>query len=317
MMNESITSPLLDSIAALRTGIASSQDRICRGLVRRTAALPPLTPPAPWADHASLFSTILDYLDAELLALQREINDADMHLYVAEEFLLDLQRSDKGGTDEPSDQDLEDAKTRLLGARHRMNEDVRPWRLGRVVGHVCAGWAQRFGRGRDVRRPPPFSSRSRSPRARSVTRFSSSSPCRAVADMKTAIPDLWQIVRLGLEHVPTILELVDDGTDTGMTVCLFGGTYAVGDVAVAAFMSLVDDVPVALMAADGDQGAVDGMGFGIYWGFVRESGEHRHSMRRSLEEWFYANRSRLEWVRLPASPASGHYRVAGDGPSEQ
>ena len=122
MMNESITSPLLDSIAALRTGIASSQDRICRGLVRRTAALPPLPPPAPWADHASLFSTILDYLDAELLALRTEINDADMHLYVAEEFLLDLQRSDKGGTDEPSDQDLEDAKTRLLGARHRMNE---------------------------------------------------------------------------------------------------------------------------------------------------------------------------------------------------
>ena len=130
-------------------------------------------------------------------------------------------------------------------------------------------------------------------------------------------PDLWQIVRLGLEHVPTILELVDDGTDTGMTVCLFGGTYAVGDVAVAAFMSLVDDVPVALMAADGDQKARDGMGFGPYWWFVRESGDHRHSLRRSLEAWFSANRSRLEWVRVPASPAGGHYRVAGDGPSEQ
>ena len=60
--------------------------------------------------------------------------------------------------------------------------------------------------------------------------------------------------------------------------CLFGGTFAVGDVTVAAFMSLVDDVPVALMAADGDQGAVDGMGFGTYWWFVRESGEHRRSV---------------------------------------
>jgi hypothetical protein len=128
-------------------------------------------------------------------------------------------------------------------------------------------------------------------------------------------PNLWQIVRLGLEHVPTILELVDDDTDTEMLVCLFGGNYAVGDVAVISFLRIIQSVPVALMAAGGDQEAFDRIGFGTYWQFVRESQDNRDSMRRFLEEWFASNRSRLEWVRLHESPAGGYYQVGPDDPA--
>ena len=128
-------------------------------------------------------------------------------------------------------------------------------------------------------------------------------------------PDWWQVVRLGLEHVPTILELVDDDTETEMLVCLFGGNFAVGDVAVISFMSIIQGVSVALMAAGGDQDAFDRIGFGTYWQFVRESQENRESMRRFLEEWFASNQSRLEWVRLHESPAGGYYRVKPDDPA--
>lgn len=127
-------------------------------------------------------------------------------------------------------------------------------------------------------------------------------------------PRLWQVVRLGVEHVPTILELVDDDADTEMNVCLFGGTYAVGDVAVVAFLRIVRGAPIALFAAGEDQAAVDRIGFGVYWQFVRESQENRDAMRLFLEGWFAENRLRLGWVRLQESPAGGYYSVESNDP---
>jgi len=135
-------------------------------------------------------------------------------------------------------------------------------------------------------------------------------PCgRAYAD---ADPNLWQVVRLGLEHVPTILELVNDPTETQMKVCLFGGSYTVGDVAVSAFSNIVRGAPVALFASAGDQKRIDSMGYGVYWQFVRESDSNRDAMKEYLEEWFENNRDRLVWVRQFESPAGGYYEIRNE-----
>ena len=90
-----------------------------------------------------------------------------------------------------------------------------------------------------------------------------------------ASPEYWAIVRQGQGIIPELIELLDDPTFTQQRVPLFGGHYAVGDVAMSAISNIVRGVPWLEFITRPDDPRIEAIGFGVYWKYVRESPANR------------------------------------------
>ena len=123
----------------------------------------------------------------------------------------------------------------------------------------------------------------------------------------------WNIVRMGKDTFDDLLLLIDDPSDTSISVPLTGGTYAVGDIAVIALMDIVHGLPVLSMiqVIQADKGTVSEMdvGFNLYWNFVRESGTNRSRLRISIKKWLEKNKNNLIWIEKKGHPAGGWWTI--------
>ena len=152
---------------------------------------------------------------------------------------------------------------------------------------------------------PPFESESVTPeRIRAQIMSIEEMPCGE--PYGEGDPRYWELVRLGLEHVPELLEVVDDPTATQVSVCLVGGEYAVGDIALFAAMNIVR-IPVVSLFPSLDSQEVERIGFGVYWKHVRESPQNRLQLEDQLLRWFSEHQDKLAWKRLSEHPSGGYY----------
>ena len=124
-----------------------------------------------------------------------------------------------------------------------------------------------------------------------------------------ASAEYWEIVRQGIGVVPELIELLDDATLTEERVCLVGGFYAVGDVAMSAISDIIINVPWLQMIPGLDDARIDEIGFGVYWEYVRESPINRRKLKKRIRRWFAEYAGSVQWEPMPDHPASGVYRV--------
>ena len=118
----------------------------------------------------------------------------------------------------------------------------------------------------------------------------------------------WEIVSLGLPAIPELLPLVDDPTITPLLVPLFGGSYAVGDIALRLIGSIVN-VPVVELIPSFDPGEFQACGFCVYWNFVRKSPSNWQALRHAVEDWYSTHLRDLKWRPVPQSRSGGWYEV--------
>lgn len=121
----------------------------------------------------------------------------------------------------------------------------------------------------------------------------------------------WEVVEGGLPLVPEVLELIPEATITRHLVPLFGGSYAVGDIATAALMKIIN-VPLLELVIRLDPEASRECGFCAYWRFVRADPENRVVLRDGLREWFDENASNLVWRPNSYMPPGGIWELPAE-----
>ena len=114
----------------------------------------------------------------------------------------------------------------------------------------------------------------------------------------------WELVRGGMPLVPELIELTFDATITRHLVPLFGGSYAVGDIATVALMQIAE-MPVLDLVMSLDPDAPTECGFCAYWDFVRADPKHRLMLRAELHRWYEEHASQLQWKPNAYQPAGG------------
>lgn len=114
----------------------------------------------------------------------------------------------------------------------------------------------------------------------------------------------WELVKEGRPLIPELLELTSDATITRHLVPLFGGSYAVGDIATVALMQIVE-IPVLDLVMSLDPDAPTECGFCAYWNFVRADPERRVMLRDELRDWYDEHANQLAWKPNPYIPAGG------------
>jgi len=121
----------------------------------------------------------------------------------------------------------------------------------------------------------------------------------------------WDIVRKGKDSFDDLAALVNDPSDTHISVPLIGGTYAVGDIALLALMDIVHGLPVLSMIqtiCPNDKNNMD-IGFGQYWNFVRKNRTNHSKLQKSIQKWLKKNSSSLVWVEKRGHPAKGWWTI--------
>jgi hypothetical protein len=120
-------------------------------------------------------------------------------------------------------------------------------------------------------------------------------------------PEFVSIVQQGTAAIPFLIEYLDDPTPTDVVVPLFGGYYAIGDIAMALISEIILNTPFSLFIEDPGGKKAANCGFCVYWDFVRESVKNRTIVKNKTTEWYNRNKSHLKWVPSANMPAGGYY----------
>jgi len=134
-------------------------------------------------------------------------------------------------------------------------------------------------------------------------------------EMEVADPIYLSIVARGLSAVPELAALLENPTATAQPVPLFGGTWAVGDIARSALSDIVRDVPwLTFVSADALKAGKD-CGFCAYWQYVRASRRNRAALTRHFRAWYSLHRATLTWKPSPHSLTGGSYVLPEGSPT--
>lgn len=132
-------------------------------------------------------------------------------------------------------------------------------------------------------------------------------------EMSVVDPDYLALVARGLSVVPELADQLEDSTPTPQMVPLFGGTWAVGDVAMAAISDIIRDVPwlefVTGRPDPDNVPIVQSCGFCAYWDYVRATPANRRTLRGEFARWYKQHRDELVWKSVPALPTLGYFEV--------
>jgi hypothetical protein len=120
-------------------------------------------------------------------------------------------------------------------------------------------------------------------------------------------PEFVGIVQQGTAAIPFLIDLLDDPTPTEVVVPLFGGYYAIGDIAMALISEIILNAPFSLFVEDPEGKKAAICGFCIYWDFVRDSVKNRTEVKNKTAEWYHKIKSELKWVPFADMPGSGYY----------
>jgi hypothetical protein len=152
---------------------------------------------------------------------------------------------------------------------------------------------------------------------------------REVADMPYICSDLcvggdgcgdaafWAVVRDGLDALPLLVELLDDASPTRAVVPNFGGSYAVGDVALEAIEEIVHHIPTFELVGVTFDSECGGC---AWWRFVRASPANRARVKKAVAAWLRNAKPKLvrsssngfenlDCVDYCTHPAGGHYEL--------
>jgi hypothetical protein len=124
-------------------------------------------------------------------------------------------------------------------------------------------------------------------------------------------PCYWAIVAKGLAVVPELVDLLADPMPTQHSVPLFGGEYAVGDIALNLLGDIVD-VPVVELLGLQDSEQFKTSGYYVYWEYVRASLENRRSLSDKIGKWLAKKQSELRWSPLLGTRTGGVFRASGE-----
>ena len=126
-------------------------------------------------------------------------------------------------------------------------------------------------------------------------------------EMAVSDPVYLKIVSRGLAVVPELAALLDNHTATPQPVPLFGGTWAVGDIAMSALSDIVHDVPWLSFVSEDARKAGLNCGFCVYWKYVRASRQNRTVLASRFRAWYSLHASHLTWKPNPHTRTGGAY----------
>ncbi|WP_324027842.1 hypothetical protein QSV08_07815 [Maribacter sp. BPC-D8] len=126
----------------------------------------------------------------------------------------------------------------------------------------------------------------------------------------------WNVVKLKEKGIPFLIEKLNDSTETNAGVVLFGGNYAVADIAYVALEEIIHGIPTfELLGTKFDQ---EGCGYCEYWYFLRKDYQNRQNFKLAVKNWFDKNKKDLVWVSnnefsscdcSGKHPNEGHYEM--------
>ena len=122
-----------------------------------------------------------------------------------------------------------------------------------------------------------------------------------------ASPEYQAILNQGLGIIPELAALLDNPTPTTKRVPLFGGFYAVGDIALSAISNIVMAVPWLEFITSPEDPRIKEIGFTVYYDYVRASPLNRVHFKKKFLEWFSQNENSLVWRSIPDIPTGGVY----------
>ena len=134
-------------------------------------------------------------------------------------------------------------------------------------------------------------------------------------EMEIADPLYLRIVARGLAAVPELAALLEDPTATAQPVPLFGGTWAVGDIARCALSDILRDAPWLSFVSPGARKAGKDCGFCAYWQYVRASRRNRATLARHFRAWYSLHRTTLTWKPSPHSLTGGSFVLPEGSPT--
>jgi hypothetical protein len=118
----------------------------------------------------------------------------------------------------------------------------------------------------------------------------------------------WALAMEGLEIVPDLIDIIDDTTETDMSVPNWGGQYAIGDISFSILQEIIYGLPIMEIIRDKKDYPRD-MEMGLsYYVFVRYNTENRNYLKTNLHCWFAENKEKLIW----ASDTANYGRAAED-----
>ncbi len=126
----------------------------------------------------------------------------------------------------------------------------------------------------------------------------------------------WEVVKLGDDGIELLIDKLDDATPTTASVPIFGGHYAIADIAFTALNEIIHDIPTfELLGVPFDQ---SGCGYCAYWNHLNKSVVNRQNFKKAVKSWYHRNKSHLVWIESQHfvtcdchgdHPNGGHYEM--------
>lgn len=126
-------------------------------------------------------------------------------------------------------------------------------------------------------------------------------------EMEVGDPRYLEIVSRGLGAMPELIALLEDDTPTSQLVPLFGGTWAVGDIAMSAISDTVRGIPWTMFVPEEARQVSEWCGFCAYWNYVRACKQNRVSLMERFAEWYSQHAVELVWEANPRLLTKGRY----------
>jgi len=105
----------------------------------------------------------------------------------------------------------------------------------------------------------------------------------------------WALAMEGLAIVPNLIDLLDDTTETNISVPNFGRFYTIGDISFCILTDIIHDLPIMDIFKSKKDYHIEGDL--VYFEFVRYSKENRNYLKTKLHDWFVENKENLIWVK--------------------
>lgn len=126
-------------------------------------------------------------------------------------------------------------------------------------------------------------------------------------EMKVVDPRYLEIVSRGLGAMPELTALLEDDMPTSQVVPLFGGTWAVGDIAMSAISDIVRGIPWTMFVPEEARNVSERCGFCVYWDYVRACKQNRVNLMERFAEWYSQHAVELVWEANPRLLTKGCY----------
>ena len=120
----------------------------------------------------------------------------------------------------------------------------------------------------------------------------------------------WKVVKLKLEVVDELIEIIDDTTETKAIVRWFGGHWTVGDISYNAIEEIIHGIPTFdLLGIKYDEN----IGYSSYWFFVRSDIRNRQLFKEKLKKWYKKNKANLVWITSEWNVSECFYHNPNNG----